>query len=99
MILLLLGNIQTRCIAHFYLRAAICEDLKLLRCLIRPSLRHEKHRSFLFSRVDLLNRTDPGEAVRNVEYMLAVLVITKREDIACPHGRRVARDITVSYIK
>jgi hypothetical protein len=27
-----------------------CEDLKLLRCLIRPSLRHEKHRSFLFSR-------------------------------------------------
>jgi len=48
-----------------------CEDLKLLRCLIRPSLRHEKHRSFLFSRVDLLNRTDPGETVRNVEsYML-----------------------------
>ncbi len=32
--------------------------------------RHEKQRSFLFSRVDLLNRTDPGEAVRNVEYML-----------------------------
>ena len=52
-----------------YLRKR-CEDLKLLRCLIRPSLRHdEKHRSFLFSRVDLLNRTDPGEAVRNVEYM------------------------------
>ena len=47
-----------------------CEDLKLLRCLIRPSLRHEKHRSFLFSRLDLLNRTDPGEAVRNVEYIL-----------------------------
>ena len=44
--------------------------LLLLRCLIRPSLRHEKQRSFLFSRVDLLNRTDPGEAVRNVEYML-----------------------------
>ena len=43
---------------------------ELLRCLIRPSLRHEKQRSFLFSRVDLLNRTDPGEAVRNVEYML-----------------------------
>ena len=42
----------------------------LLRCLIRPSLRHEKQRSFLFSRVDLLNRTDPGEAVRNDEYML-----------------------------
>jgi hypothetical protein len=41
-----------------------------LRCLIRPSLRHEKHRFFLFSRLDLLNRTDPGEAVRNVEYML-----------------------------
>jgi len=38
--------------------------------LIRPSLRHEKQRSFLFSRVDLLNRTDPDEAVRNVEYML-----------------------------
>ena len=36
-----------------------CEDLKLLRCLIRPSLRHEKHRSFLFSRLDLLKRTDP----------------------------------------
>ena len=47
-----------------------CEDLKLLRCLIRASLRHEKQRSFLFSRLDLLNRTDPGEAVRNVEYML-----------------------------
>ncbi len=47
-----------------------CEDLKLLRCLISPSLRHEKHRSFLFSRLDLVKRTDPGEAVRNVEYML-----------------------------
>ncbi len=47
-----------------------CEDLKLLRCLIRPSLRHEKQRSFLFTRVDLLNRTDPSEAVRNVEYMM-----------------------------
>jgi hypothetical protein len=33
-------------------------------------LRHEKHRSFFFSRLDLLNRTDPGEAVRNVEYMM-----------------------------
>jgi len=43
---------------------------ELLRCLIRPSLRYEKHRSFLFRRVDLLNRPDPGEAVRNVEYML-----------------------------
>ena len=29
-----------------------CEDLKLLRCLIRPSLRYEKYRSFLFSRLD-----------------------------------------------
>ena len=47
-----------------------CEELKLLRCLISPSLRHEKYRSFLFSRVDLLNRTDPDEAVRNVEYIL-----------------------------
>jgi len=37
---------------------------------VRPSLRHEKHRSFLFSRLELLNRTDPDEAVRNVEYML-----------------------------
>ena len=46
------------------------KTLLLLRCLIRTSLRHEKQRSFLFSRVDLLNRTDPGEAVRNVEYML-----------------------------
>jgi hypothetical protein len=27
-------------------------------------------RSLLFSRLDLLNMTDPGEAVRNVEYML-----------------------------
>ena len=35
-----------------------------------PSLRHEKQRSFLFSRADLLNRTDPDETVRNVEYML-----------------------------
>ena len=47
-----------------------CEDLQLLRCLIRPSLRHENRRSFLFNRLDLLNRTDPDEAVRNVEYML-----------------------------
>ena len=38
--------------------------------MIRPRLRHEKHRSSLFSRVDLLNRTDADEAVRNVEYML-----------------------------
>ncbi len=45
-----------------------CEDLKLLRCLIRPSLRHEKQRSFLFSRADLLNRTDPVEAVRKRFY-------------------------------
>ena len=47
-----------------------CEDLKLLRYLIRPSLRHEKPRSFLFGRLDLVKRTDPGEEVRNVEYML-----------------------------
>ncbi len=33
----------------------------LLRCLIRPSLRDEKQRSFLFSRADLLNRTDPDD--------------------------------------
>ncbi len=39
-----------------------------LRCLTRPSLRHEKHRSFLFRRLDLLNRTDPGEEVRNAGY-------------------------------
>ena len=38
--------------------------------VIRSSLRDEKERSFLFSRLDLLNRTDPGEAVRNVEYMM-----------------------------
>ncbi len=37
---------------------------------ISPSLTHEKRRSFLFSRLDLLNRTDPDETVRNVEYML-----------------------------
>jgi hypothetical protein len=48
-----------------------CEALSFYDAfLIRPSLWHEKQRSFLFSRVDLLNRTDPGEAVRNVEYML-----------------------------
>jgi hypothetical protein len=47
-----------------------CEDLKLLRCLIRPSRMHEKHRSFLFSNLDLLKRTDPDETVRNVEYMM-----------------------------
>ena len=46
-----------------------CEDLKLLRYLMRPSLRHEKHRYFLFSRLDLLNRTEPDETVRNVENM------------------------------
>jgi hypothetical protein len=38
--------------------------------LIRPSLSHEKYKSFLFNRLDLLKRTDPGEEVRNVEYML-----------------------------
>ena len=47
-----------------------CEDLKLLRCLMRPSLRYEKQRCFLFSRIDLINRTDPDEVVRNVEYMM-----------------------------
>ncbi len=47
-----------------------CEDLKFLRCLLRPSLSYEKHRSFLFSRLELLNRTDPDEVVRNVEYMM-----------------------------
>ncbi len=41
------------------------EDLKLLRCLVSPNLRHEKHRSFLFSRLDLPKRTDPDETVRN----------------------------------
>ncbi len=46
------------------------EDLKLLRYLIRPSLRHEKDRSFLFSRLDLLKRTDPDEAVRNADYIM-----------------------------
>jgi len=44
--------------------------LSFYDALIRPSLRHEKHRSFLFNRVDLLNRTDPVEALRNVEYIL-----------------------------
>jgi hypothetical protein len=39
-----------------------------LRCLV-PQAREAEILSF-FSRVDLLNRTDPGEAVRNVEYML-----------------------------
>ena len=45
--------------------------LLLLRCLIRPTYPEAREaRSFLFSRVDLLNRTDPAEAVRNVEYMM-----------------------------
>jgi hypothetical protein len=47
-----------------------CEDFKLLRCLIRPNLRHKNHRSFLFSRLDLLNRTDPDETVRNADYIM-----------------------------
>ena len=34
----------------------------------KPSLRDEKHRSFLFSRLDLVNRTAPGESVRNADY-------------------------------
>ncbi len=46
------------------------EDLGLLRCLIRPNLRNEKERSFLFNRLDLLNKTDPDEEVRNIEYMM-----------------------------
>ena len=49
---------------------------KLLRCLIRPSLRHKKHRSFLFNRVDLLNRTDLGEAVRNADYSMYSTFLT-----------------------
>jgi hypothetical protein len=53
-----------------------CQDLKLLRYLIRTSLRNEKYRSFLFSRLDLLNRTDPDEVVRNVEYdVFCIMVI------------------------
>ena len=47
-----------------------CEDLKLLRCLIRSKLRYEKHRSFHFDRLDLVKRTDPDEVVRNVEYIM-----------------------------
>jgi hypothetical protein len=31
---------------------------------------NEKDRSFLFCRLDLLSRTDPGESIRNVEYMM-----------------------------
>ncbi len=58
-----------------------CEDLKLLRSLIRPSLRHEKQRSFLFTRLDLVNRTDPGEAVRNVEYMLKTTFLPSNCDL------------------
>ncbi len=53
-----------------------CEDLKILRCLIRPNLSHEKHRSFLFSRLDLLNRTDPGEEVRNADYSMYSTFLT-----------------------
>ena len=53
-----------------------CEDLKLLRYLISPSLRHEKQRTFLFIRLDLLNRTDPDETVRKVEYILVICIRT-----------------------
>jgi hypothetical protein len=60
----------------------MCDDLKFLRCLIRSSLRHEKHRSFLFSRLDLLNRTNPGEVVRNVEYMLySAIFFSSRSEV------------------
>ena len=38
--------------------------------IIYTSLSYEKKRSFLFTRLDLLNRTDLDETVRNVEYML-----------------------------
>ncbi len=51
-----------------------------LRCLTRPSLRHEKHRSFLFRRLDLLNRTDPGEEVRNAGYNFM------RHTVICTRG-------------
>jgi hypothetical protein len=37
---------------------------------MRSTLSHEKEISFLFNRLDLVNRTDPGEEVRNVEYIL-----------------------------
>jgi hypothetical protein len=50
---------------HNKIVATLEKNLKLLRCLIRPSLRHDKHRSFLLNRLDLVNRTDPGKAVRN----------------------------------
>ena len=69
---------------HFEKR---CGDLHLLRCLLRPSLRHEKHRSFLFSRIDLLNRTDPGEAVRDVEYMLIRSAKKKGSVLLVPQAR------------
>ncbi len=59
-----------------------CEDLKLLQCLINPSLRHEKHRSFLFIRLDLLKRTDPVESVRNTDYILfSRSNLLKRKDL------------------
>ncbi len=40
---------------------------------------HEKQRAKIlsfFRRVDLLNRTDPGEAVRNVDIIHAVICIS-----------------------
>jgi hypothetical protein len=61
-----------------------CEDLKFLRCLTSPSLRHEKHRSFLFTRLDLRNRADPGEAIRNVEYMLQSASLPSSCDLGLP---------------
>jgi hypothetical protein len=75
---------MTRC-ESWQTWAERCEDLKLLRCLIRPSLRHEKHRSFLFSRLDLLKRTDPGEAVRNADYIMYSTFIRYRRSLRSSH--------------
>jgi hypothetical protein len=72
--------------------------LRLLRRLTRPILWHEKLRSFLFSRLDLLNRTDPGEADRNVcEQALSLSLRFKPADsssctLMCWSGRRTWRE-------
>jgi hypothetical protein len=66
---------------HFYLRDVISRTagiLILILTKISASLvvTPEKHRSFLFTRLDLLNRTDPGETVRNTDYSMNSTLLT-----------------------
>ena len=68
-------------------------------CHIRPILRHEKHRSFLFSRLDLLHRTDPGEAVRNGEELLAFRSMVLVCSDASALEKIFDREINVMWVK